>query len=383
MNLPITLRILHIIPALKKGGAERICLDMVRSQRKNGATVEVITFRNDNDFSIEFPDILPHAIPCSVQASMFKPWNVNLNEFIQFVNKFQPSIIHSHLFEAEFITRYHLFKGVAYFSHGHDRMPAFKKERFRDFFTKKGLIHWYERKYMLKRYKACNNQFISISETGKKYYSEQFPTVLRKMIHLIPNSIDISRFHPKLHALKDHLELVHIGSLTPIKNQSFLLEVASELATKNISFRLNIIGEGVLKSELEQLASHLNLQEYVKFWGRHDTIESILNKMDIYVHSSHSEEFGLVLIEAMASGLPVVTLNSGGSSELIVHGKNGMLINERNPIQFAEAIIQLKNSELYTEMCQFAVQYASQFDMQNQTTQLLNLYQKVLAECVE
>jgi spore coat protein SA len=95
-------------------------------------------------------------------------------------------------------------------------------------------------------------------------------------------------------------------------------------------------------------------------------------KSDIYVHTATYEPLGLVLLEAMAAGLPVVTLDGGGNRDLIENGKNGFIINNQNPKHFAEKILEVKDNE---EMKKYNVKFAQKFDIDHYTHKQLELYQ--------
>ena len=99
------------------------------------------------------------------------------------------------------------------------------------------------------------------------------------------------------------LKLISVGALFKNKNHIFLLEIVKCLS-KIISTELIILGEGPERSIIEEKIQFLKLNDYVKLVGNVNDVETYLHKSDIYVHSSYSESFGLVFIEAMAAGLP-------------------------------------------------------------------------------
>ena len=102
-----------------------------------------------------------------------------------------------------------------------------------------------------------------------------------------------------------------------------------------------IVGEGYLKNELEQLARDLGIENDVEFVGEREDIPQILSIMDIFVLPSALEGFSNVILEAMATGLPVVATNVGGIPELVVNKQTGILVPPDEPEELAKAIVDL------------------------------------------
>ncbi len=109
-------------------------------------------------------------------------------------------------------------------------------------------------------------------------------------------------------------------------------------------FRVCIVGDGVLRSEYEQLACDLHVADQVAFLGSRTDIPEILNCFDIFVMPSKNESFGIAAIEAMSTALPVVAYAVGGLVDVIEDGITGVLIPFRDPKALAQALIQLCNS---------------------------------------
>jgi glycosyltransferase involved in cell wall biosynthesis len=163
------------------------------------------------------------------------------------------------------------------------------------------------------------------------------------------------------------------------KNHQFLIDVVVELENRNIPILLTIIGEGAERKNLESKIILLKLESKIKLLGMIDNIETYLNESDVYVHSALTEGFGLTLIEAMASGLPVVTLDGGGNRMLIEQGKNGFLVEDNSIKTFSDRIIELvQNNALYHHISKNATEFAHQFDINHYIDKLIDIYQKSL-----
>ena len=375
------MKILHIIPNLHKGGAERLVTDIVRElSKREGIAVRLVLFRDEIAYNVEDIRHLVHIIPSSVQLSLWRKNKYNISALQQFLEDFQPDIIHSHLFEAEIVSRSCSYPSAKWFSHGHDNMRQLSSCNKR---LKDRIIQQFEKHYLTKRYEINDgNQFIVISKHSESYFKkniQKFP------IHLLPNAIDFIRFVKSKNQQEKNsvLKLISVGSLAKLKNHKFLIDIAEHLKQKNVHFQMTVLGDGPLKNELEELVKLKQLNGKVFFLGNQDKVEEFLWQSTIYLHSSLSEALGLTLLEAMAAGLPVITLDGGGNRDLMEEGKNGYLIEEESVELFVGRILELiNNPALYKEMSEYARLFAQKFDIIPYVDQLLTLYRKE-ALCAE
>jgi glycosyltransferase involved in cell wall biosynthesis len=125
---------------------------------------------------------------------------------------------------------------------------------------------------------------------------------------------------------------------------------------------------------LQDKIESLDLSSYVTLGGVSDDIASKLADSDIFLHTAHYEPFGLVLVEAMAAGLPVIALDGGGNRELIQNGGNGYIIDEALTSIFTDKIKEAARPENYTHLSNGAISTASQYDILPYVTKLLDLY---------
>jgi len=367
------LRIIHIITNLKMGGAERLTIDICNklAEYKN---IKVLLVLLENEIEYELPNNIQIKVlskKCSL--SMLHPNNFNNNEFETLIKHFRPNIIHSHLFEAEIISRYTIYDDIKYFTHLHDNIRQFKPKYN---FTKKiNITDLYERNWIYDKYVNSKNKFISISKDTTSYNLKYLPKKLRKDIIYLPNAIITKRFIPKLKTLENKIKLLSIGSLVKKKNHLFLVDVVKYLKNKNLSLELKIIGEGILKKEIETKIEKLNLTNEIRLIGKQLDINSFLNESTIYVHSAIYEPFGLVLLESMASGTPIVTLDGKGNRELITNEENGFILDNLNPSSFGDKIIQLINNKtLYNKFQNNGKEFIKKYDIDNYIKKLIKHY---------
>lgn len=369
------MRILHIIPRLNKGGAERLCLDICNQLQKcDGVQVRLITFSDENHYPFLAENLDWQVIPASVQLSIFHQNALNIDALQKAIEDFAPDVIHTHLFEAEIVSRSCNYPQAKWFSHCHDNMRQFHNFGVKTLFNKQLLTNYFERRYLFSRYEANGgNTFIAISHDTERYFRK---TARKYNVQLLPNAIDYEKFHRDNDRQPNtKLRLVNVGSLNTNKNQVFLINVAKILTDKGVVFDLKLVGEGQDYEMLKQRVETLGLQKNVSLCGNVDNVEDYLHESDVCVHSSLSEALGLTIIEAMAAGLPVVTLDGRGNRDLIVQDKNGYMVYEQNAELFADRILEIwNNKQKYKEMSVFAQEFARQYDIKPYVDKLLELY---------
>ncbi|MBQ3676537.1 MAG: glycosyltransferase family 4 protein [Bacteroidales bacterium] len=369
------MRILHIIPRLRKGGAERLCLDICNQlQKRDDVQVRLITFSDENHYMFLTEHLDWQVIPASVQLSIFHQNVLNIDALQKAIEDYAPDVIHTHLFEAEIVSRSCNYPQAKWFSHCHDNMRQFKNFSIKTLFNKQLLTNFFEKRYLFSRYRANGgNTFIAISHDTEQYFRK---TTRHYNVQLLPNAIDYEKFHcDNSRQPSTKLRLVNVGSLNANKNQIFLIDVAKILVDKGFDFGLKLVGGGQDYNMLKQRIETLGLQKNVSLCGNVDNVEDYLHESDIYVHSSLSEALGLTIIEAMTAGLPVVTLDGRGNRDLIKQGKNGYMVYEQKAEQFADRILEIWNDKnKYNQMSAFAQDFARQYDIKPYVDKLLELY---------
>lgn len=154
---------------------------------------------------------------------------------------------------------------------------------------------------------ACSSQAASFMFSKK--------IINNKLYQIIPNAINLEtfRFNPATRNcireemdLQDYLVIGHVGRLCKQKNQSFLLDVFQQIKQNHKKSRLLLIGDGADREKLEKKAAMLGITESVRFYGNTDRVSDLLMAMDIFFFPSIFEGFGTAVLEAQASGLPVL-----------------------------------------------------------------------------
>ncbi len=366
------MRILHIIPSLQKGGAERLVIDMVAFLNKiDNIDVRIVLFQNNIEYDTQHINDKIKIIPSSIHLSVWKKNRFSVSQLQSYLNDFKPDIIHTHLFEAEIISRSCIYTKAKWFTHCHDNMKVFDSPKGFALLSKTNLARLYEKNYLLNRYQLNGgNVFIAISENTKNYFTQNTSGY---KVEMLPNAIEYDKYYDPI-VEKTALNLIAVGRLDDNKNYSFLIDVANTLKEKKLPFSLEIVGDGVERNELLNKINRLELDEHVHLLGKRNDVPSLLQKSSIFLHSAKSEAFGLTLIEAMAAGLPVITLDGGGNRDLIIEGQNGYLVRT-NSEAFAQQIVTLwNNKNLYKHIAFFAQEFAKNFDIKTYIEQLLAIY---------
>lgn len=172
----------------------------------------------------------------------------------------------------------------------------------------------------------------------------------RRDIKVIPMGCDTTKFSPDYRQAgywgDDKKTVLFVGRLVSIKGVEYLIE-----AMKGIDARLVIVGEGPLKEELEAKAKEAAIDCVFMGGKSHEELKTIYASADVFAAPSITmpngaqEGLGLVALEAMSSGVPVIGSRSGGIKEVIKDGENGLLVDEKNAAQLRKAIKDIINSD--------------------------------------
>ena len=372
------MRILHIIPSLSKGGAERLTIDICNTLVAKGHEVLLVCMLDYNAY-----EYIPFQFKFTVTSSFVKPslkgkTKFDLTHFEKIVAEYKPEIIHSHLFLAEVLSRFKIFKGIKYFTHLHDNMPQFDKLSITGL-SKQKLTNYYEKSLIIAKYKECNNRFVAISKNAEHYFGAHLPKKQAARISLLNNAIDYMRFYKGERdystVQESSFRMVTVGSLVNKKNQAFLVEVMALLQKQIPNSHIDILGDGPNFNDIATKIADHQLQGKITLHGNVDRVEDYLHKAHLYVHPATYEPFGLVLLEAMAAGLPCVCLDGKGNRDIIVEDKNGYIINTNDAQLFANKIVELYNSpQKLDELSKFSFRFAANYDMDSYIDKLLTIY---------
>lgn len=178
--------------------------------------------------------------------------------------------------------------------------------------------------------------------------------------------------------IKKTIKIVNVAALTYQKDHETLLKAVNIVNRKNNNFILIIAGEGELKNRLIYLRDRLKLQDKVIFTGFREDALSLINFADIFVMSSRYEGLGTSIIDAMSLKKPVIATETGGIPELIISGKNGLLVPRENPEALAEAIIRLmQDKNLQKKLSRQAFKDARNFSIEKTVEKTIEVYREL------
>jgi glycosyltransferase involved in cell wall biosynthesis len=177
-----------------------------------------------------------------------------------------------------------------------------------------------------------------------------------------------------------------VGRLQPWKGQEVFLRAAARLAAARPDTRFLVVGgailgwEGSYPEDLRRLADELGIADLVHFAGHQRDVHPWYDALDVVVHASFGEPFGLVLVEAMALGKPVVATAAGGPLEIIEDGVSGLLIPPRDPVRLAATVQRiLDDPHLSSALGHGAAQRAQQFSEERMAQRFAALLREVIA----
>lgn len=191
---------------------------------------------------------------------------------------------------------------------------------------------------------SISNNLYAVSPELIKQLTNRFSLLENKIIWL-PNVLDNYIEGKQLTIIKQQRKIVrflNIANLIPLKGQGELIKAFAKAFKDKDNVELIIAGKGELKEELTNLIGTLNLNDKVKLIGlisREEVINQ-LDSCDVFVLPSHYETFGVVLIEALSRGVPVISTYCGGP-ECIVNESNGVLVQPKNVEELAQAMLKM------------------------------------------
>jgi len=223
---------------------------------------------------------------------------------------------------------------------------------------------------------------ISLTYDMKKKIME----VCNREIFVIPNGIDLNIFEglskdelrKKFGLNKTQKTILYAGTLRPVKGLTYLIEAVKIINDKNN--RLLLVGYGEEREHLENLVKKLKIENIVTFVGEVSNKEvfEYMTASDVLVLPSLSEGFPNVILEAMASGLPIIATKVGGVPEIINNEVNGFLIDPKNPQQICEKILLIfKDKKLREKISQNNKMEAKKYSWESVIDNLEKVYYKI------
>lgn len=219
----------------------------------------------------------------------------------------------------------------------------------------------------------------SVSENLREETYKNFP--ISKQIEVITNFVDVQRFAKKpIDAFKKVIApngeaiFLHASNFRKVKRVNDVVEVFNKVKQK-IPAKLMMVGDGPERPVAEDLVRHLNITDDVRFVGKQEQMEDIMNVSDVFLLTSEYESFGLSALEAMAAKSIVISTNAGGLPEINIDGVTGFMANVGDVDTMAnKAITALSDSNYLQQLKENAFAQANKFSIENIIPQYETLY---------
>jgi glycosyltransferase involved in cell wall biosynthesis len=360
--------ILHLTPGLALGGAERMLLALVKGLDKEKYNIKVCCWRGKRELKKAVEEAGAEVIDLEEESGnilkvSFKLLKVIKNNNIQ--------LIHSYLFDADL---------CALLAGKFNRVPVIVS-------TVPSFTFLRSKKHQL-RYKILSlffDTFIPISEAIAKHMIKRCRIKPAKLMVVHPGFLDkfsgqqdegeIYELRKKINLTENDIVIGTVARLDPRKGYNYLLESAAHVSKIYPRARFIFAGVGELRPELDRLVKKLGISEKVIFVGNVKSIPGFLGLLDIFVLPSLDEGFGIVILEAMTAGLPVVASRVGGIPEIVNENETGFLVEPANSEALAQAIIKLiDDKELRVRMGDLAKAKVKKFSSKEMTKKIEKVY---------
>lgn len=315
MNRP--LRIVHVTLGLDVGGQEKLLVEMARHADRDRVALHVVSLTTRGPLAREIEacgwPITAMEAPSGLRLSL-------VGKLAWLFRKLKADVVHTH----DDRPNIHASPAARL-----ARVPLIVHTRHHQG------VHLSDRQRRLVRFVSrWNDQFTCISHESALQASQQ--GIARHRLRVVHNGIDVERFAHRGADLSGYA--VVVARLAPLKGIHHLLDAVPAILARCPDFRLHIAGDGPERAALEQHAERLHLRDVVQFLGTVQDVPTLLAGARLFVLPSLSEGISLTLLEAMASGLPVVTTHVGGNPEVVLDGLTGLLVPPADSPALADAL---------------------------------------------
>lgn len=379
------IKILHLIPTLLSGGAERQLANVVRGTAPGLFDHVVCVIDNAEFFG-------PGIREAGYRVNEFKisekrPFLKAASRFRKAINTEKPDIIHSRLYDANIAARLATLFGAA--------IPIITSIELADYEPEIIRIGGWN-PHKVRGLKAIDKltaslakpYYVPCSYFVKNSYQRNFG-IDESKTQVIYNCIDpqlLSASGEDLTRLRDELALppdafiyLNVGRLDPQKNHNLLFRAFREVAGEVPNSYLLLAGVGRLEDELKQLAVALGIDKKTLFLGRRSDIGALLELADVFVFPSFFEGHPVALLEAMFKSLPSISSRIEVFEEVIDEGETGLLVDPTSVDELKKAMVELyKNGSLRKLLAEKALSEArAKYDISVIIKQWEGFYQKV------
>lgn len=348
---------MQVINNLDIGGAQEVVRTLSAYLIERGSPTIVCTFRdgplrNEIEAMGITVEVLPGRSHSFLSLPMFLKEIAGIRKgLIHLVQKYQIDVIQTHLLRSlDFLVASLKlrFPSLLVFWTVHNYQFELRADQLpghRWLLQPKKYIH----KALYRMASGRMNGFIAVSHEVEQSILQTM-RVDKNRITTICNGVDVRRYQRKVNrmAIRAHIGLkemdqvmIVVGTLKEQKGHRYLIEAAAPLIAQNHHLHILFAGDGPLRNSLQQQVQELGLENHIHFLGNRKDIPDLLAASDYFVLSSLWEGLPMALIEAMASGLPVIATLVSGSQQVVEQGRSGILIPPGEVAPLRQAIEEL------------------------------------------
>lgn len=350
-------KVAFVITSLVVGGAENMMVNLLEHIDNNYYDTKVFVLSERKGSCLEEKlDNLNIKIKYLDMSKVEK--KDRIIKFFKEMNNFSPQVLHVHL-DMKYAFLWAIFHKVKLIFTMHSQPYRLESKLF-----------WLSSKILLMQHKLL---FVGVSKRIASEILNRFKC--NNAVCTINNPVDISKYS-FLRSIKEKKEinLINVARFNSVKNHRLLVEAFSKLIQKNESTRLCLVGDGELLGDIKEYAKELKVSDKVYFLGCVDNVQEILKLADVFVLSSNAEALPISVLEAMASGLPIVSTNVGGLKDIVTN--NGILVSPNDSDALADALYTMISNNSFRQECgQHSKENIQPYDICNIVKEYQKLYQ--------
>jgi phosphatidylinositol alpha-mannosyltransferase len=244
-------------------------------------------------------------------------------------------------------------------------------------------VGYYYGRPLLQPYLEHLHRGIAVSEPARSFVNRYFPDF---PLRVIPNGVDLDLYRPGLapirHLRDENVNILFVGRLEKRKGLGDLLRAYRAMVTRVPRSRLIIVGDGPLRGRVESYAARHHLPNVVMAGYVPETVKPrYYNSADIFcAPATGAESFGIVLLEALASGLPVIATEVPGYMSVLEPGKDSITVPPKNWRELAASLVILaRDSELRRRLADYAQQKATRYSWERVASEVVEVYHEARA----
>lgn len=354
------MKIMQVIPVLDLAGAETMCQNLAIELYKMGHEVVVVSLYKketvltenlrNNSITVEF---------------MNKKSGLDLScifRLYKLIQRFKPDVVHSHIYAGKYAHIAATMAGVRIKVH---TVHSVAEKEATDSNKKMNMV----------LFKKLGVVPVALTKEVQKSIENVYGIDEGK-ISVVFNGIPLEKCKPIRMYKKNATEIVHVGRFFEVKNHKNLICAFTTAHAKFPEIHLKLYGDGPLRNDMERLVSELQADKYIHFMGLTNDVYSVMSEADVFILPSIYEGMPMTLIEAMATGLPIITTPVGGIVDMVENGSEA-IFSGIDPESIADSIGMLvNNAELRQYLGQAALERAKQFSANTMAQKYLGIYLK-------